>query len=42
MVTLISLEHKERFAEFTLKSQNDRLDTLYYHIIGENAEFNEL
>ena len=41
MVTSIRLEHNEKFAEFNLKSQNDRLDTLYYDIIGENGEFNE-
>ena len=42
MVTLISLGHKERFAEINLKYQNDRLDALFYDIIGENAEYNEL
>ena len=42
MVTSIRLEHNEKFAEFNLKSQNDRLDSLFYDIIGENAEFNNL
>ena len=42
MVNLIRLNHKEKFAEFNLKSENDRLDTFYYDIIGEKAEFNEL
>jgi len=42
MVTLISLGHKERFAEINLKYQNDRLDALFYDILEENAEYNEL
>ena len=31
MVTLMSLEHKERFSEFNLKSQNDRLDSVLWY-----------
>ena len=40
-LSLIKLDHREKFTEFNLKSEN-RLDVLYYSIIGNDTKFIEL
>ena len=40
LISEIRLEHKERFSEFNLKS--DRLDSLFYDLIGVNPKYKTL
>ena len=40
-LSLIRLNHKEKFTEFNLKTE-DRLDVLFYSIIGNDTKFIEL
>ena len=40
-ISLIRLEHKEKFTDFGLKSE-DRLDLLFHSVIGNDKKFREL